>query len=140
MRFTFVVGGWPGLVHDMRVFTNAIRKYGDKFPYPPPGYLAPYKGTKYHVPKFLQGPAPKGKKELFNFAHSSLRNVIKRSFGVQNFVSEAKQNNTCLYGTSQLYLERVQWQMRILKCAIVMNTSFHSLVHLHLIKVVQTPI
>jgi hypothetical protein len=36
-----------------------------------PGYLAPYKG-----------PSTRGKKELFNSIHSSLRNVIDRSFGV----------------------------------------------------------
>ena len=47
-----------------------------------PGYLAPYRCTKYHLPEFRQGPMPRGKKELFNYAHSSLRNVIKRSFGV----------------------------------------------------------
>jgi hypothetical protein len=47
-----------------------------------PGYLAPYKGTKYHLPEYRDGPAPEGKKELFNYAHSSLRNVIERSFGV----------------------------------------------------------
>lgn len=47
-----------------------------------PGYLAPYKGTKYHLPEYRQGPMPRGKKELFNYAHSSLRNVIERSFGV----------------------------------------------------------
>jgi hypothetical protein len=46
------------------------------------GYLAPYRGTKYHLPEFQQGPMPRGKKEVFNFAHSSLRNVIERSFGV----------------------------------------------------------
>jgi hypothetical protein len=39
MRFTSVVAGWPGLVHDMRVFNDAIRKYGDKFPHPPSGKL-----------------------------------------------------------------------------------------------------
>lgn len=37
MRFTFAVAGWPGSAHDMRVFNDAIRKYGDKFPHPPPG-------------------------------------------------------------------------------------------------------
>lgn len=37
MRFTFAVAGWPGSVHDMRVFNDAILKYGDKFPHPPPG-------------------------------------------------------------------------------------------------------
>jgi hypothetical protein len=47
-----------------------------------PGYLTPYKGTKYHLLEFRQGPMPRGKKELFNYAHSSLRNIIERSFGV----------------------------------------------------------
>ncbi|XP_072148926.1 protein ALP1-like [Setaria viridis] len=96
MRFTFVVSGWPGSVHDMRVFTDAVNKYTDKYPHPPPGkfylvdsgypnrpgYLAPYKGTKYHLPEFRSGPNPRGMKETFNYAHSSLRNVIERSFGV----------------------------------------------------------
>lgn len=44
--------------------------------------MAPYRGTKYHLPEFQQGPMPRGKKDVFNFAHSSLRNVIERSFGV----------------------------------------------------------
>ncbi|WVZ81841.1 hypothetical protein U9M48_029173 [Paspalum notatum var. saurae] len=80
MRFTFVVTGWPGSVHDMRAFNCAVCKYGDKFPHPPlgkfylvdsgypnrPGYLAPYKGTKYHLSEFQSGPI----------------NVIERSFGV----------------------------------------------------------
>ena len=39
MRFIFVVPGWPGSVHDMRVFNDAIQKYGDKFPRPPQGNL-----------------------------------------------------------------------------------------------------
>lgn len=47
-----------------------------------PGYLAPYKGVKYHLPEFRQGPRPSGRNEVFNFHHSSLRNVIERSFGV----------------------------------------------------------
>jgi hypothetical protein len=47
-----------------------------------PGYLAPYKGTKCHLPEYQEGPKPQGKKEIFNFAYSSLRNVIERSFGV----------------------------------------------------------
>jgi hypothetical protein len=33
MRFTFVVAGWPGSVHDMRVFNKALVKYADKFPF-----------------------------------------------------------------------------------------------------------
>ena len=37
MRYTFVVAGWPGSVHDMRVFNDALQKYRDKFPSPPQG-------------------------------------------------------------------------------------------------------
>lgn len=35
VRFTFVVAGWHGSVHEMRVFKNAIDNYGGKFPHPP---------------------------------------------------------------------------------------------------------
>jgi len=47
-----------------------------------PGYLAPYKGQRYHVPDWRKGPAPSGEQELFNYFHSSIRNVVERSFGV----------------------------------------------------------
>jgi hypothetical protein len=39
MRFTFVLAGWPGSVHDMRVFNDATNKYKDKFPHPPSGTI-----------------------------------------------------------------------------------------------------
>ena len=37
MRFTFVLAGWPGSVHDMRVFTDATTTYSNVFPHPPTG-------------------------------------------------------------------------------------------------------
>jgi len=46
------------------------------------GYLAPYKGERYHVPEFRRGAEPTTPKEKFNKVHSSVRNVIERSFGV----------------------------------------------------------
>ena len=53
------------------------------------GYLAPYKGTniRYHLPDFRRGYTaairePRGPKEKFNYLHSSLRNIIERTFGV----------------------------------------------------------
>ncbi|EEE65781.1 hypothetical protein OsJ_21474 [Oryza sativa Japonica Group] len=96
MIFTFVFAGWPGSVHDMRVFNDAMTRYKNVFPHPPPGkfylvdswypnrigYLAPYKGTKYHLQEFQNAVEPEGKEEVFNYAHSSLRNVMERSFGV----------------------------------------------------------
>ena len=45
------------------------------------GYLSPYIGTKYHLPEFRIAATPSGKKEIFNHAHSSLRNAIERAFG-----------------------------------------------------------
>jgi hypothetical protein len=46
------------------------------------GYLAPYKGQKYHILEWQNARQPIGSKEVFNYAHSSLRNVIERSFGM----------------------------------------------------------
>ena len=45
------------------------------------GYLAPYRTIRYHVAAF-QGLQPRGKEEHFNHMHSSLRNVIERTFDV----------------------------------------------------------
>jgi hypothetical protein len=45
------------------------------------GFLAPYKGQRYHVSEW-QHHQPVGLKEVFNQAHSSLRNVIERLFEV----------------------------------------------------------
>jgi hypothetical protein len=36
MIFTFVLAGWPGSVHDMRVF-DAMTRYANDFPHPPRG-------------------------------------------------------------------------------------------------------
>ena len=41
MRFTFVLVGWPGSLHDMRVFTDAMTKYNHIFPHPPTGKHLP---------------------------------------------------------------------------------------------------
>jgi hypothetical protein len=37
MRFTFVVTGWPGSVHDTRVLQDTLITCGDRFPHPPEG-------------------------------------------------------------------------------------------------------
>jgi hypothetical protein len=39
MRFIFVLAGWLGSVHDMRVFNDAINKYKERFPHPPLGTI-----------------------------------------------------------------------------------------------------
>ncbi|XP_058197654.1 uncharacterized protein LOC131313382 isoform X1 [Rhododendron vialii] len=97
MKFTFVLPGWEGSAHDGRVFQSAVTTPGYNFPHPPlnkyylvdagytnmPGYLAPYRGRRYHRDEFnghnTEFHTPM---ELFNYKHSSLRNVIERCFGV----------------------------------------------------------
>jgi hypothetical protein len=39
MRFTFVLTGWPGSAHDMRVFKDVVTTHHHKFPHPPQGLL-----------------------------------------------------------------------------------------------------
>ena len=46
------------------------------------GYLGPYKGERYHLQDFRHRGQPRNQQEVFNRTHSSLRNVIERSFGV----------------------------------------------------------
>ncbi|GKE05196.1 putative nuclease HARBI1 isoform X1, partial [Tanacetum coccineum] len=103
MCFKFAWAGWEGTAHDTRIFLEVIPRPQVNFPCPTgdkyyvvdvgypniKGYLAPYKGNDihYHIPDFRRGQtsaqrAPKGKKETFNYYHSSLRNVIERTFGV----------------------------------------------------------
>jgi len=52
------------------------------------GYLAPYSGksVRYHIPEFRSGRrcghGPQGIQEEFNYRHSSLREVVERTFGL----------------------------------------------------------
>jgi len=43
--------------------------------------MTPYKGVRYHLKEFTRR-GPQNPRELFNHRHSSLRNVIERTFGV----------------------------------------------------------
>ncbi|KAB2626171.1 hypothetical protein D8674_017831 [Pyrus ussuriensis x Pyrus communis] len=44
------------------------------------GFLAPYRKVRYHLHDFRgRGKRPRGAMELFNFRHSSLRNVVEQS-------------------------------------------------------------
>jgi hypothetical protein len=46
------------------------------------GYLVPYKGQRYYFQEFQRCGQPRNRQEVFNRAHSSLRNVIKCFFEV----------------------------------------------------------
>jgi hypothetical protein len=105
-RFAYILAGWEGSAADSRVLYDALSKdfvvptgkyyladAGTVYPsesWFTIGYalstqfLTPYRGVRYHLKEWAQIPdaRPTTPKELFNLRHSSLRNVIERSFGV----------------------------------------------------------
>ena len=46
------------------------------------GFLAPYRGTRYHLSEWREGCAPINYEEYFNMKHASARNVIECCFGL----------------------------------------------------------
>ncbi|XP_043721149.1 uncharacterized protein LOC122668677 [Telopea speciosissima] len=97
MKFTFVYACWESSANDCRVFARALEDTTLTFPHPPEGkyylvdsgypmsikgYLTTFKGDRYHLLDYDGGRRrPTTTKELLNYRHSSLRNVIERSFG-----------------------------------------------------------
>jgi hypothetical protein len=54
-----------------------------------PGYLAPFKGARYHIPDRKKGPAPSGEHEHFNHLHSSIRKmIVAATMCLHNFIRE----------------------------------------------------
>ncbi|XP_058086495.1 protein ALP1-like [Magnolia sinica] len=95
MKFTYVLAGWEGSASDARVLHNAMTRSDDPLIVPngkyyvvdagyahSPGFMAPYRGVRYHLQKYRTGRAPANIKELFNYRHAQLRNAIERCFGV----------------------------------------------------------
>ncbi|KMT08219.1 hypothetical protein BVRB_6g142370 [Beta vulgaris subsp. vulgaris] len=93
LRFNYVLPGWEGSASDPRILGDALRRpNGLKVPKNKyllvdlgysnaQGFLAPYKGTRYHL-NLWRGTTPTNYKELFNLRHSSARNTIERAFGL----------------------------------------------------------
>ncbi|XP_014512355.1 protein ALP1-like [Vigna radiata var. radiata] len=92
MKFTYVLAGWEGTASDSRILKNALDR-DDPLVIPQGKYylsdagfmlkstiLTPYRGFRYHLKEYTRG--PQNSRELFNHRHSSLRNVIERTFGV----------------------------------------------------------
>ncbi|KAM3202424.1 hypothetical protein P3L10_030048 [Capsicum annuum] len=95
MVFTYVYARWKRVAHDARVLTEVVSNPNNGFPFSPSdkynlcdaaysntrGFLAPYHNVRYWVGDYRRRRAIT-KEEKFNHAHSQLRNVIERSYGV----------------------------------------------------------
>ncbi|XP_071933899.1 protein ANTAGONIST OF LIKE HETEROCHROMATIN PROTEIN 1-like [Coffea arabica] len=89
MKFVYVRTGWEDSAHDSRVLLDAISNPSAVFSVPPvekyyvvdaayrhmPGFMAPFKSGP-------GGRSQTAQKGLFNRRHSSVRNIIERTFGV----------------------------------------------------------
>ncbi|XP_009359457.1 protein ALP1-like [Pyrus x bretschneideri] len=94
MNFIFVYPGWEGSASDSRVLRDAIsRPSGLKVPTGcyylvdggytnGPGYLAPYRGVRYHLSEWRNRRLPINHEEYFNMKHAQARNIIERCFGL----------------------------------------------------------
>ncbi|CAH9104137.1 unnamed protein product [Cuscuta europaea] len=76
-----------------------------------PGFLAPYRGESYHLNDFRCRGRIRNKQALFNYRHSSLRNVIERCFGVL-------KERFLILDISRDYPLRRQVQIPIACCAL----------------------
>jgi hypothetical protein len=93
MTIQYVLTGWEGSAHDGKVLLHALdtdfvipnnRFYLGDAGYALTSYcLTPYRGVRYHLKEWRNSnEGPSNKEELFNLRHSSLRNVVERTFGV----------------------------------------------------------
>ncbi|CAN6688269.1 unnamed protein product [Malus baccata var. baccata] len=95
LKFVYVLSGWEGSATNSRVLGDAVtRANGLKVPTGTyylvdsgytngEGFLAPYRGTRYHLQEWEgNSRAPTNHEEYFNMKHSRARNVIERCFGL----------------------------------------------------------
>ncbi|KAH6823449.1 hypothetical protein C2S53_014657 [Perilla frutescens var. hirtella] len=94
MQFIYVLAGWEGSAADGRVLRDALsRRNGlpiqDGYYYlvdagytNGKGFLAPFRGQRYHLSEWRTGRQPLTPEEFFNMKHASARNVIERCFGM----------------------------------------------------------
>ncbi|XP_031106417.1 protein ALP1-like [Ipomoea triloba] len=94
MQFVYVLSGWEGSVADSRVLRDAIsRTHALEVPHGCyylvdagytncEGFLAPFRGQRYHLNEWRHGYQPTSPQEFFNMKHAAARNVIERCFGL----------------------------------------------------------
>ncbi|XP_039048790.1 uncharacterized protein LOC120189636 [Hibiscus syriacus] len=94
MQFIYVLPGREGSAADGRILRDAIsRRNGLNAPQGcyylcdagytnGEGFLAPYRGQRYHLNDWREGHQPTTPQEYFNMKHYQARNCIERCFGI----------------------------------------------------------
>ncbi|KAF7844027.1 protein ALP1-like [Senna tora] len=114
-QFIYVLSGWEGSAADGRVLKSALdRPRG--FKVPAEGFLAPYRGQRYHLNEWREGRHPTTPRECFNMRHSAARNVIERCFGMLK--------NRWAILRSPLFYPVKTYNMIVIACCLL-----HNLIH-----------
>ncbi|KAL8112676.1 hypothetical protein AgCh_020116 [Apium graveolens] len=79
LQFQYVLTGWEESAADGRVLRDAIYRHRLIIPI---GFLAPFRGERYHLNDWDDDNQPTSAREYFNMMHSSAMNVIERCFGI----------------------------------------------------------
>ncbi|KAF2295790.1 hypothetical protein GH714_034006 [Hevea brasiliensis] len=107
MQFIYILPRWEGSATDGRILRDAItRRNLLKIPHGyyylvdagytnENGFLAPYRGQRYHLNEWRDGYLPTNQEELFNMKHSPARNVIERCFGLLKMRWKILWNTYC---------------------------------------------
>ncbi|XP_037450574.1 uncharacterized protein LOC119320706 [Triticum dicoccoides] len=93
MQFIYILPGWEGSAHDGHVLRDAIsRPNGLRVPEDQyylvdvgytnaKGFLAPYRGQRYHLGGWTAQNPPRSAEKYYNMRHARARNIVERSFG-----------------------------------------------------------
>ncbi|KAL8501761.1 hypothetical protein ACS0TY_021036 [Phlomoides rotata] len=94
MNYIYVLSGWEGSAVDSRILRDAVTRtdglrvlMGSYYLYDGGytngnGFLAPYRGVRYHLKEWDDSRLPQNYQEFFNLKHERARNCIERSFGI----------------------------------------------------------
>ncbi|CAH9141742.1 unnamed protein product [Cuscuta epithymum] len=123
MQFIYVFPGWEGSAADGRVLRDALTR---RFRVPQgcyylvdggyancEGFLAPYRGQRYHLSEWQNNNNPHNVHEYFNMKHSQARNVIERGFGLL-------KNRWAILRSASWYPIRMSCRI-IVACALLHN-------------------
>ncbi|KAJ9535156.1 hypothetical protein OSB04_un001763 [Centaurea solstitialis] len=126
MKLSYILFGWEGSATDSRVLRDAVtRNNGLKVPLGNyyladggyvngNGFLAPYRGTRYHLREWEHnGHTPINKEECFNMKHAQARNVIERCFGML-------KKRWAVLRSPSFYPIKLQGRM-VIACALLHN-------------------
>ena len=91
--FSYMLVGWEGSAHDMRVFHSAVSRdlhipegrylLADAGYEGATGLLVPYRGVRYHLQEYgVINRRPQHYTELYNLRHSQFRIIVEKTFGV----------------------------------------------------------